>query len=62
MAGGTQSEKASSEAWLSASDRSLVRLGRGQGKGAVEARTFLKLALTSALPRSRLATTCGKLH
>ena len=62
MAGGTQDEKASSEAWPGVSDRSLARLGRGLGKGNLEARTFLKLALTFAPAKSRLASTRAKLH
>ena len=62
MAGGTQGETASSEARLSVSGRSLARSGRGLGKGAIETRTFLKLALTSAPARSRSASTRAKLH
>ena len=62
MAGGTRDEKASTEACQGASDRLLTWLGRELGGSNHVAHTFLKLALTSAAPRSISAAMCGKLH
>ena len=52
MAGGTQDDWASAEACLGVSDRLLTWLGHELGSCGHEPPVFLKLALTSAVPKS----------
>ena len=53
MADGTQAERASADTCQSASDRLLTWSGRELGGGRHEARTYLKLKVTSAAPTSK---------
>ena len=56
MTGGTQDGWASTEACLGACDRLLTRLGHELGSRGHESPVFLKLALTSAVPKSMRST------
>ena len=61
MAGGAQGEKGSAEAWLGASDRTHILVGRHRDGWLQEMRAYLKPKLTSvALRRSRGASCVKK--